>query len=596
MKKTFDSTAAKLLIAVCLIVLIALWTYQTTTSNLFVWDTTAYLFKWEHRISQLNFENIYWMLTAFEVYNWHPLTWLSWAIDYQLWGGLDSWGYHFSNNTLHAINSVLVFITAIVLFALNDPNSKHYPISTDKYSIIAAFFTAAAFAVHPQHVESVAWVAERKDLLCQLFMLLTLLTYVKYVTCSEKVKTRWYLGTLGMFALALLSKPMAVTLPAILLLIDMYPLRRTALAPTINQSIQQRPLRHLLLEKLPFFALSVAVILFTLFAQTKALSSVSIDLRVFNAFNSIMLYLEKLVIPLHFSPHYPYFLSPNEDITWRAFVPLFSFVAVSFLALAAWQKGNRAWLTAWVFYLIALSPVIGLIQVGGQGAADRYAYFPTLPAYFLLGAGILAALQHSTIRGLATLAVMLSVVTSLAFSARQQVEVWQNPLTLWSQAVLSYPKHVFARNNLAITQLNQGNFESAAYHFEESERLLPNGVTVLAWRGLTYLHLSRYEDAIKDQINLGMAAETMPELKVDQYCIQYNIGWLYMRMDMLEEAFELFSRVDPKSRSGPDAAIWMERLNNIDQSSGNQLVQQELPNFCKTLVPSKVRISGIWQE
>lgn len=589
----------KILIGALLVVTVALWAFEGTTANTFVWDSIHYLFEHENRISHISIENIFWMITSLEASNWHPLTWLSWAIDYQVYGGLESWGYHFSNNILHSLNSVLVFILMLVVFSLNNPDLKSYSISKDNYSLIAALLTALVFAVHPQHVESVAWIAERKDLLCQFFMLLSLLAYVKYVTCQKNVKTLWFLGTLGLFSLAVLSKPMAVTFPVILLLIDVYPLRRTALVEPIISSIQTQSPRHLLLEKIPFILLSAFLVLITMQAQNDALKIVPFDLKMLNALNSIILYLEKLVIPLHFSPHYPYFLSPGGYITpsgnivWGAFAPLAGFVGISFLTVMAWLKDHRAWMIAWLFYLIALSPVLGLIQVGTQGAADRYAYFPTLSVYLLMGSGILAAMNHSAIRRFSVLVIMSCLVTLLAFSVRQQVHIWQNELTLWDQAVNSYPRSVYVRNNLAIAHLNQGNYEIAAYHFDESERLWPISSSFLIWRGFTYMKVGRYKDALKDHINFSQVSEVVLDLKINQFCIQYNTGWLYAQMGMFEKAIEFINKVDPNSISAPDAGIWLKWLVNIDHTNDNKQVNEKLPGFCENLTPSESESTSV---
>ncbi|MFC1778431.1 hypothetical protein ACFL3I_14025, partial [Pseudomonadota bacterium] len=252
MKQTSVRKKIELLLGALLVAGSAMWAYGETLSNLLVWDSVHYLYMHENRISNLSVENIYWMMTSLEESNWHPLTWLSWAIDYQIYGGLDSWGYHFSNNILHSINSVLVFALMLVIFNLTSPDSKSYQIKTNNFSLVAAVLTASMFAVHPHHVESVAWVAERKDLLCQLFMLLSILAYVKYVTCRKNSKTGWYLATLGLFSLALLSKPMAVTFPVILLLFDVYPLRRSALVQPVFTSIQRQSFLRLVMEKTPF--------------------------------------------------------------------------------------------------------------------------------------------------------------------------------------------------------------------------------------------------------------------------------------------------------------------------------------------------------
>jgi hypothetical protein len=185
MKKDFAWTVGKLLLGIFLITLFTMWTYLETTKNRLVWDSIQYLVHHIFWISSLSTDNIIWMFLSLEVSNWRPLTWISWAIDYQLYGGLLPWGYHLSNNIFHTINSVLVFFLTLVVFGLNRRESKGYPFRSDNNALIAAFLAALLFAVHPQHVESVAWVAERKDLLCQLFILLSMLAYAKYVTCQE---------------------------------------------------------------------------------------------------------------------------------------------------------------------------------------------------------------------------------------------------------------------------------------------------------------------------------------------------------------------------------------------------------------------------
>jgi tetratricopeptide (TPR) repeat protein len=275
---------------------------------------------------------------------------------------------------------------------------------------------------------------------------------------------------------------------------------------------------------------------------------------------------------------------------------MIGFLLVSALAVIAWRKGHRAWLVAWLMYLVALSPVLGLIQVGSQGAADRYAYLPTLPAYVFLGYGLRIALNHSNFRRIATLAMAFAVIVVLTLTTKQQVLVWKNELSLWTQAVESYPESIFARENLAITHLNLGNYEFAAYHFEKSEELSPAPTRNIGWRGLAYLNLGRYEEAIEDHINLGISSEEIPELVVDQHCIQYNIGWLYAHLNMPEEAIELMQRVLPNERYGPDALTWLEYLENVDLTGDGNLVLDGLPGYCKTLIPSRVWVDGVLQK
>ena len=444
----------KLFIAMFLLFVISMLTWFEGTKNALVWDSVQYLFRYEQQISSLGFDHLSWMFSSLEFYNWHPLTWLSWAVDYQLYGGIHPWGFHFSNNVFHAINSMLVFVLTLVCFRLVDPSSKVGFVNTDNLSLLAAFLAAVIFAVHPQHVESVAWVAERKDLLCLLFMLLTLLSYVKYTSCGESGKARWYLATLVAYLLAVLSKPMAVTMPAILLLADIYPLRRTALLKPLMSSIKQASLSRLMLEKIPFVLLSGLLLVLTLEAQQGAINNqMSFDLRLLNAFNSTVFYLQKLVVPDQFSPFYPYLVAPGQGITWHDFIPVLVFAGISVAALVAWGKNRRAWLVAWLFYLLTLTPVLGIIQVGEQGAADRYAYFPTIPVYLLLGAGILMWLRKSGHLGRVLMVLIaLPVAVLLATKTRHQVHAWQDEVSLWTHAIKYAPRSSCIRDNSGIAR------------------------------------------------------------------------------------------------------------------------------------------------
>lgn len=587
MQKTSAQVVTKLLLGVFLLAFITMWTYFPTTKNLFVWDSRYYLFLHEFWISKLNPYHIIWMLLSLEVSNWHPLTWLSWAIDYQIYGGLVPWGFHLSSNILHTINSILVFALTLVVFGLNSTGSRAYPFRTDNNALIAAFVGALLFAIHPQHVESVAWVAERKDLLCQLFLLLSMLTYVKYTTCHEDIKSRWFYATLGLFVMALLSKPMAVTFPVILLLIDIYPLRRVDLMQAVNNSITQQSLYTLLREKIPFFLLSLFLILITLHAQQGAMSNIDFYLRVLNAFNSIILYLTKFWLPTDLAPLYPYFVDVGESITWKAFIPFLGVLGITLASLLAWTRARHMWLITWLFYLVTLSPVLGLIQVGHQGAADRYTYLPMLPAYFLIAAGLLTVLNKITsTKRLFVLLAILPLIFLLSNKTRQQIQMWESDQTLWNSTIMLYPDNALAYMTFGGYYYNFYDYEKAAYYFEEAGKLKPNNITASAWLALTDIHLGRYEKAIIYHINLGAASESMPELQADQFCIQYNIGFIYAKMDMLVESSDLFSRVDPNSVLGQDAGIWLNWLEKAKQTEYTTLSNEDLPGICTTLLPS----------
>jgi tetratricopeptide (TPR) repeat protein len=567
-----------------LVVAITLFVYAGTTGNYFVWDTVHYLVSYEQQISSLNIENLYWMLTSLEFVNWHPLTWFSWAVDYQLYGGLDPWGYHFSSNVIHALNSALVFVLALTVLRLCGASPGQQLVDEDRNRIAAAFLAALLFAVHPQHVESVAWVAERKDLLCQFFLLLTLLAYIKYTCCERSNSIRWYLVTTGLFCLAVMSKPMAVTLPALLLLLDVYPLHRTRLTAETTVARNRESVLHLVLEKIPFFIISAGLAFITLHAQTEAIKAVALDLRLLNAFNSLVLYLDKLLLPLNLSPHYPYSVNPGEPVTWEAFVPVVICLGITVAAVVAWFRRHRAWLIAWLFFIVSLSPVLGIIQVGIQGAADRYTYFPTLPVYLLIAAGIVAALQRLRVGGRAlVLSLVFILLLPLSWITQQQIQVWENQVSLWSRAVHYYPDSVLPRQNLGIAYFNNAEYEKSIEYLSATDNMDLVSITMFALRGQSYLKLGRFEEAFADHISLVVAVDSKPDYEVDTDCIQYNLAWIYAQLDSAPEALELFQRVSPASSTGADAAAWVNHLENAGEQPMTDQEKSGLPAYCMTV-------------
>ena len=590
MKKTSATTVTKLLLGGALIAVISMWLYHPTTRNQFVWDSHTYLVTNSFWISKLNLNHIIWMLFSLEVLNWHPLTWLSWAIDYQVYGGLDSWGFHFSNNLLHAANGGLVFLLTLVFFGLNQAQTTAYPLRKDRNALIAGFLAALLFSIHPQHVESVAWVAERKDLLFLFFLLLSTLTYVRYVSCNENAINRWFNSTLGLFVLALLSKPMAITFPMVLLLIDVYPLRRVKWIPAVNHSQKQQPIAVLLREKVPFFILSVLLVLITLLAQQQALGNTSVTfyMRIFNAFNSIIFYLTKLFAPTNFAALYPISVIEGDSLGWRDFIAFAGVAGLTLGALVAWKKGHHAWLVAWLFYLITLAPVLGLVQMGQQGAADRYTYLPTIAVFMLFGAGVLNLLDKINFtKRLILILSMLPLVFLLAHKSRQQIQTWETDETLWQNTVMLYPDNSFAQLNLGLTYYNYRDYEKALHYFEKAENLAPNDPVTLSWLGLTHLRLDRYTDAIGSHVKLAAASESSRKWRADQFCVQYNIGWLYAQLGMHSESSELFSRVDPKSPLGHNAGVWLNWLNNVKRTGGQIRAKEGLPGVCDRLLVLK---------
>jgi tetratricopeptide (TPR) repeat protein len=331
------------------------------------------------------------------------------------------------------------------------------------------------------------------------------------------------------------------------------------------------------------------LVLITLLAHLNTVSSISFDLRLLNACNSILLYLTKLLVPLNFAPLYPYLIEPGEAITWKSFLPVLGVLGLTFVCLIAWTRNRQEWLIAWLVYLVTIAPVLGLIQSGEQGAADRFAYFPTLPAYVLFGAGILIVLEKAApIRKVLVLLSVFFLVLLLTDKTRQLINVWENPHTLWSYAVKQNPTNVTANYNLGITFLRQQNYEKAAFHFDQSVKLPSNPTSAvmafptLAFRGLSYIHLGRYNEALGDYVYLGDTLESSPHINLDRDCIYFNSGWLYSKLGIMDKAIENFEKVGRESQLWPDTVIWLE---TIKQDSNDTLAFENLPGFCTAVFP-----------
>ncbi len=500
---------AKLSIIIAILVSISFIAYNNVLDNAFLaWDDSRYVSGNPH-IRSFSPENLYWMLTSFYEANWHPLTWLSHAIDFALYG-LEPWGHHLSNVLIHCANTVWVFILAIVL--MTGRNILHFSAARlDNYTLSAAAIAALLFGVHPQHVESVAWVSERKDVLCLFFVLPAILAYIVYtlIPATKKHRKYWYICSLCCFVLALMAKPMAVTVPAILLLMDVYPLKRFFLKHDAQAGKIEAPgYKTIIIEKLPFFLFTSISIVLTLLAQKQAqaiigIAQISFDARLLNAFNSVVFYLSKLILPVHLSPFYPHYIRGINE-SYSALIPAMAIFLISLVCIHQWYQKKYYWLAAWLFYLITLSPVIGIIQVGLQAAADRYAYLPTIPFYILTGIGIAGIVRHGRTTKLLKSGVpllSLAIVAMLTSLTVQQTLVWRNDVILWKYAVSTAPDKTNSSSyyNLAVAYLNKG-------------------------RRLDALKVYKY--MLQHHINA----------RLDMSNIYSNMGWIYYETGVFPEA------------------------------------------------------------
>ena len=553
--------------AIIFIIIAAIFVaYRDALDNGFLtmWDTHMYVLYNPH-IKALTWENIQWMFTSFYMVNWHPLTWLSHAIDYA-WFGLEPWGHHLVNIIIHALNSILLFTLVIMLLSYQGVAKSLAPI-TDK-TLLTAGIVAILFGIHPQHVESVVWIAERKDVLCLFFMLLTFIAYIFYNTAKQTTKLRWYIVTLLCFILALLAKPMAVTLPVILLLMDVYPLHRTRLTVAPNSVSYSR----LILEKIPFFVLTLISAILTILAQHSDgaianLEGVSIQIRFLNVFNSLIFYISKLIFPIGLSPLYPlpsYRHLSDFSSYLPSLIPIMACVFITFICGYLWHKKQYYWLIAWLFYLVTLSPVIGIIQVGSQAAADRYAYLPTIPFYIFISFGIVKLLYDQHVKQYFKLVIVTSLLlVSILFIhlTQQQSHIWKNDLTFWGYIAAFAPNNILAHGNLGDVYMKMGEYEKAVGRYQHTLYLNPphamkNGTGGRLAEG--YVKLGQLQEGL-EILNYLIDNNITKQYKVHKL---YSLrGEIYFKQGLLELAKQSLQKALKLSPTNQQAAKLLAEIN-----------------------------------
>ncbi|HWR97160.1 MAG TPA: hypothetical protein VN317_01945 [Candidatus Methanoperedens sp.] len=410
-----------------------------------------------------------WAFTSFDAANWHPLTWLSHALDVALFGRMPR-GHHLTSLLLHVANALLLFL---LLRALTG-------------ALWRSFFVAGIFGLHPLHVESVAWVAERKDLLSTLFLWLSLLAYRLYLAHRSAPR---YLAAVLLYALGLMAKPMLVTLPAVLLLLDWWPLGRLRIpgrAPA-RAAEAAEPAWRILAEKIPFLALSLLSVAVTLVAQShggavKDFQEYPPAVRFGNAVVSVVRYLGKTLWPRDLAVFYPH---PGGDLLAAHLFLAAAVLAVLTALVALWTRKRPYLAAGWLWYLVTLSPVLGLIQVGAQAMADRYTYVP-LTGLALAAAWGLAAIvpPRPPARALAG-AGGAAILVALGLGARSQLATWRTSVTLFEHALRTTRDNFVAHDNLAVALSDQGRTQEALRHALAAVRIRPDR------QPGRYLHLAR---------------------------------------------------------------------------------------------------------
>ncbi len=440
-----------------------------------VYDDDKYVFNNSRVQEGLTSKNILWSLTAFEASNWHPLTWVSHMTDIQIFG-LNAGRHHLTSVGFHILNTILLLIW------LNTMTGEFWKSS----------FVAALFALHPLHVESVAWIAERKDVLSTFFCFLALLSYTRY---CQKQNRQQYLLSLFFFICALMAKPMIVTLPFVFLILDYWPLKRFPEVFSIKIPLHDnRNFGRLLVEKIPFFMLSFLSCWITLAAQHSTIIPVEafpLIPRIANSVISYTEYLTKMVFPFPLTVIYPF---PRTIYLWKVIASLFVVLSISFLAIRKLQ--HKPWLAVgWFWYIGTLSPVIGLVQVGVQRYADRYTYIPLIGLFIMIAWQVPEMVQSWKHKTTALSVSAAGILTILWVLTSFQVRHWENSITLFEHALKSTSENYVAHNNLGFALTEKGNYKQAIVHYREAIRIYPQFGYSLENLGLILYKQGNFKEA-----------------------------------------------------------------------------------------------------
>jgi len=452
-----------------------------------LWDDDAYVTDNVHIRTGVKLSNLTWAFTSFEQSNWHPVTWISHMLDCQVFG-LDPEPQHYVNVILHAANALLLFW---ILQAATGARAR-------------SFIVAVLFAVHPLNVETVAWIAQRKSLLSALFSLLTIAAYGWYLRRGGWTR---YLPIVFAFALALMSKPMAVSLPLLLLLFDYWPLKRLEEFPFPQRCAK------LIVEKLPLFLMSAAASILTARAQSSGGSVMGLSLlpfstRIENAIISYIAYVGKIVWPVRLATYYPLRFSPAIGDTLAS-----AMILVVITALVLYLRKFPYLAVGWLLFVVTLIPVIGIVQVGFQGMADRYTYIPAIGLFIALVWGVSDAIGNASgVRVAASVAALL-IIAGLSATTSRYLASWQNSVTLFAHAAEAWGQPDMWLEQLYGNALfAAGRTDEALQHYQESCRIQPrteychyNIAHILAGRGQAFAAISQYQLALQYTQNRDMA-------------------------------------------------------------------------------------------
>ncbi|MGD0786273.1 MAG: tetratricopeptide repeat protein [Sedimentisphaerales bacterium] len=501
-QQTKKSLVLSIYFALAVSTLLVFW--QVRNFGFVDYDDGDYVSANPYVLNGLTADGVLWAFTTNRSANWHPLTWLSFMLDRQLFGPSPA-GFHLTNLFFHIANTLLLFLV------LKQMTKAIWP----------SAFVAAAFALHPMHVESVAWITERKDVLSALFWILTIAAYYRY---TKRPGIARYLLTLLVFALGLMAKPMLVTLPFVLLLLDYWPLER---------KISWR----LLVEKIPFFVLSIISSIITFLVQRNAGAVNDIDIfslnnRIANVFLSYVVYIAKMFWPYNLAIFYPF------DVVRVPFLQVAMCVllllVISFLVVRLGR--NQKYLpVGWFWFVASLVPVIGIVQVGSKAYADRYTYIPYIGLFIMLGWSLPQLLSKWPYRKIIFGLSMAVVLTPLGICAHQQTSYWKNSLILFSHAVEVTQNNYIAYDRLGVAYARLDHYTDAMDNFSRAIKIKPDYAQAYFDLGCAYDKLGRAAEAIDAY---KQAIKFSPG-----YIMAYNnLGVVYGRLGRYNEAIDIYKQ------------------------------------------------------
>jgi tetratricopeptide (TPR) repeat protein len=506
-------------IIIVLLTVTCLAAFGRIAGNHFInFDDPGYITKNYQVQSGLNTESVKWAFTTTHLSYWHPLTWLSHMLDWSLFGD-NAAGHHLVSLLFHIGTVIFLF-----LFLFKTTNN-----------LWPAAFAAAFFALHPLRVESVAWASERKDVLSMFLGMATIYAYAFYV---ENVKLSKYVLCLVLFALSLMSKPMLVTLPFVLLLLDYWPLKRWETVSVSSGSVLKAAGR-LVGEKIPFFIMTIVASIITFWAQVKEgavapVESIELATRVANAIYSYAAYLGKIFWPVNLAVFYPYdFAIPVWKIVISALVLAFITAAVLYSV-----KKLPFLFVGWFVYLGGLVPVIGLVQVGRQAMADRYTYFPSIGIAIMLAWGISALIKNEKTRRNFLFPAAIAVLCLLALLTFRQCGFWKSSFTLFKHTLRVTKNNYLAHTNLgaAFTELGQYQYQHSIEEYNKAIRLNPDDSLAYYNRAAAYAKIGQLQNAIRDY-NKAIS------LKPDYIEAYNNRGNIYGQHGQYKMAIEDFNKI-----------------------------------------------------